>query len=107
MANDKQGMARDADHISDKDPYYVPESQERETGAAAEPRQSKCMQGLAHNIHLLTFFPIILISVLSGFNLLLATVLCTLLVVLIIVLSYICFRQGYVKVSAHSGWGRD
>lgn len=107
MAKDKQGIARaellDADSSFDTSSSAVDQSRTGPVAAAAEPWQTKFMRGLAHNIHLLTFFPIILISILSGVNLMLAAVLCTCLVVLIIVLTYFCFRQGHVKVGAALG----
>jgi hypothetical protein len=61
------------------------------------------MKGLSHNLHYVTFMPLILIGVLSSVNLLLAAAVCTGLVACIILLSYCCFRRGYVKVSATQG----
>jgi uncharacterized membrane protein len=106
MAENKQGQIRtellDTDKSFDTASSAVNLLQSGQVTAAAEPWQTKFMRGLAHNIHLLTFFPIVLISILSGVNLLLAAVLCTCLVVWIIVVSYCCFRGGHIKVGAVS-----
>lgn len=68
----------------------------------AAPEQSgghRVLSKVAQNIHYFTFLPLIIISVLSDISLVLAASICTGLVVCIILLSFVCYRAGIVKVS--------
>lgn len=109
MAIYKQGDCTaellDADHSLDVRSSAADQPHSAQIEAAVESWQTKVMKGLAHNLHYVTFLPLILIGVLADVSLLLAAAVCTSLVACILLLSYCCFRCGHVKVSVHSGRG--
>lgn len=73
-----------------------------------EPWGTRFMRSLGHNLHYLTFLPLVLLGVLQVFNVLLAAALSTAVACLILLLGFRCHKAGHVKVCDNrnsSSWG--
>lgn len=98
MAVNKQPLTDGRDtSVSDQTHHAVPEPQQQQQ-QQQEPLSKRFMTKLAHNMHYMTFLPLILISVLGSIDILVAAVVSTALVCLILLLSFCCHKAGYVKV---------
>jgi hypothetical protein len=101
MAVDKEALTAAAHHVDifrETDQHVA----EAPADIPVETKGSKLLRVVGHNLHYITFLPLVVISILQDINLLLAAVVCTSIVTIILLLSYICYRAGVVKVRVTS-----